>query len=159
MRIENEFQVASPPDDAWRILTDVERVAPCLPGARVIGAIDGDTYQGTMRVKLGPVGVEFLGELRFTERDHAARVARATASAREARNRGSVDADLVFVLEPSGPGTRARITTDLTLVGPVAQYGRGAGVVQKLSQMLIGRFARCLEQQILKISGDTAEGA
>lgn len=79
--------------------------------------------------------------------------------AREARNRGSVDAGLVFVLEPGGPGTRARITTDLTQVGPVARNGRGAGVVQKLSQLLNGRFARRLEPHITGKAGDTAEDA
>ena len=77
MRIENVFEVASSPDDAWRILTDVERVAPCLPGARVTEKIDDDTYRGAMKAKLGPVGVEFLGELRFTERDGKWWVARA----------------------------------------------------------------------------------
>ena len=149
MRLENAFDVPVPSADAWRILTDVERVAPCVPGAQLTEVIDTDSYAGTIQVKLGPVSLSFQGKARFVERDDSAFTARLAAEGREARNRGSADADVQFALEPKGDETTVRITTDLQLSGPVAQYGRSQGVVASVSEEMIARFAQCLKDDIL----------
>jgi carbon monoxide dehydrogenase subunit G len=154
VRIENGFEVPVPPAQAWGLLTDVARVAPCMPGAKLTEAVDADTFRGELAVKLGPVGMSFVGEMRFVARDPQAGTARAEASAREARNRGSADACIAFCLTPAGDGTRVDIVTDLTLAGQAAQYGRSAGVVAKVSSFMIGRFAECLRKRL--IAGDGA---
>jgi len=156
VKIENGFEVPVPPDQAWALLTDVARVAPCMPGATLTEAVDADTYRGELAVKLGPVGMTFLGEMRFVERDPEAGLARAEAGAREARNRGSADAVIEFRLAPAGEGTRVDIVTDLTLSGQAAQYGRSAGVVSKVSGFMIGRFAECLRKRLLVGEGGAA---
>lgn len=156
MKIENGFEVPIPPHEAWTLLTDVARVAPCLPGATLSEAVDADTYRGELAVKLGPVGMSFVGEMRFVERDPGAGLVRAAASAREARNRGTADAAIEFRLAPAGDGTRVDIVTDLTLSGQAAQYGRSAGVVSRVSGFMIGRFAECLRKRL--IAGDGGPG-
>ncbi len=149
MQLQNSFDVPVPPADAWRILTDVERVAPCVPGAQLTDVIDDRNYAGRMQVKLGPVSLAFEGKAGFVERDDAAHTARLAASGREARNRGSANADVRFALEPNGSGTTVRIVTDLQLSGPVAQYGRSQGIIASVSEEMIGRFAACLRENIL----------
>lgn len=153
MRIENSFHVAVPRDRAWRMLTDIERVADCLPGARLTEAVDAQTFRGELGVKLGPVSMSFLGEMRFIELDAQRGHAVAEASARESRNRGSADARIDFALSEVDDGTRVDIVTDLTLAGQAAQYGRGAGALKKVSEFMIGRFAKCLGTRIA--DGDT----
>ena len=137
------------PVEAWPLLIDVARVAPCIPGAKLTEAVDADTWRGELAVRLGPVGMRFVGELRFVARDPEAGTARAQASAQEARNRGSADARLDFRLLPAAQGTRVEVVTDLVLAGQIAQYGRGAGVVAKVSRFMIGRFAESLKKQAL----------
>ena len=138
-----------PPAEAWPLLTDVARVAPCMPGARLSEAVDADTWCGELVVRLGPVGMLFQGEVRFVARDPLAGTASARASAQEARNRGSADARIDFRLSPAGEGTRVHIVTDLVLAGQVAQYGRSAGVLAAVSRFMIGRFAEALKKQVL----------
>lgn len=149
MRLENSFHVPVPPAEAWGILTDVERVAPCVPGARLTEVIDASNYAGRIQVKLGPVNLTFEGKAGFVERDDRAHTARLSASGREARNRGSANADVRFALEPNGSGTAVRIATDLQLSGPVAQYGRSQGIVAGVAEEMIGRFAQCLQEKML----------
>ena len=149
MRLENSFDVPVAPAEAWRILTDVERVAPCVPGARLTEVLDDDAYKGTMQVKLGPVSLAFDGKAQFTERDDDAHTAKLRANGRENRNRGTADADVTFTLEPKGDGTLVRIETELQLSGPVAQYGRSQGVILSVSEEMIDRFATALKQDIL----------
>lgn len=149
MRLENSFDVPVAPAEAWRILTDVERVAPCVPGARLTEVLDDDAYKGTMQVKLGPVSLAFDGKAQFTERDDDAHTAKLRANGRETRNRGTADADVTFALEPQGDGTLVRIETDLQLSGPVAQYGRSQGVILSVSEEMIDRFATALKRDIL----------
>lgn len=157
MQLRNSFDVPVPPADAWRILTDVERVAPCVPGAQLTEVIDDRTYAGKVQVKLGPVSLAFEGKAGFAERDDAAHTARLTASGREARNRGSANADVRFALEPNGDGTTVRIVTDLQLSGPIAQYGRSQGIIASVSEEMIGRFASCLRDNILASETQTPE--
>ena len=140
------------PGEAWPLLTDVARVAPCMPGAKLTEAVDANTWSGELAVKLGPVGMRFVGELRFVARDPDAGLARAEASAREARNRGSADARIDFRLSPTAQGTRVDVVTDLVLAGQAAQYGRSAGVVAGVSRFMFGRFAESLKKQVLAAS-------
>lgn len=148
MRIENSFHVPVPRDQAWALLTDVGKVAECLPGAKLTEAAGDDTYRGELGVKLGPVSMVFLGEMRFTTLDAGAGHAVAEAHARESRNRGSADAVMDFTLAGDDDGTRVDIVTELTLAGQAAQYGRGAGVLKKVSEFMIGRFAKCLHRRV-----------
>ena len=147
--IENSFELPMSPAEAWPLLTDVARVAPCVPGAKLIDAVDEDTWRGELAVKLGPVRMRFVGEWRFVSRDPEAGLATARANAQEARNRGSADARIDFRLSPTTQGTRVDVVTDLVLAGQAAQYGRGAGVVARVSGLMIGRFAESLRKQVL----------
>lgn len=148
MRIENSFHVPVPREQAWNLLTDVSRVADCLPGAKLTEDAGDGSYRGELGVKLGPVSMTFLGEMRFTLLEPDAGHAVAQASAREGRNRGSADAVIDFSLTEQDDGTRVDIATDLTLAGQAAQYGRGAGVLKKVSGFMIGRFAQCLRKRV-----------
>ncbi len=159
MQLRNSFDVPVPPADAWRILTDVARIAPCVPGAQLTDVIDDRTYAGKMQVKLGPVSLAFEGKAGFVERDDRAHTARLAANGREARNRGGADADIRFALEPHGDGTTVRIVTDLHLSGPVAQYGRSQGIIASVSEEMIGRFAQCLRENILAKNATAPAGA
>jgi len=150
MIIENAFEVEAEPALAWPLLTDVERVAPCLPGAKVSATDESHAFKGEMRVRLGPVQMTFLGELRFVEIDDEAYVARASAKAREARNRGSVDATIDFRLSPTEVGSRVEISTDLSLAGPAAQYGRAAGMIAAVAEEMVSQFAACLHDKLLR---------
>ena len=149
MKLENSFDVPVAPAEAWRVLTDVERIAPCVPGAALTEVVDENTYKGTIKVKLGPVNLAFDGEVAFKERNDAAFTARLAAAGREARNRGSANADVDFALTPEGGGTRVSIVTDLQLAGPIAQYGRSQGVIASVSAEMIDRFAACLQENII----------
>ena len=148
MRIENTFQVPVPREQAWDLLTDVSKVASCLPGAKLTEVGGDGSYRGELGVKLGPVSMTFLGEMRFTELNAEAGHAVAEASAREGRNRGSADASIDFSLSDLEDGTQVDIVTDLTLAGQAAQYGRSAGVLKKVSEFMIGRFAACLRKRV-----------
>jgi carbon monoxide dehydrogenase subunit G len=159
VRLENSFDVPVAPAEAWRILTDVERVAPCVPGARLTEVLDDDAYKGTMQVKLGPVSLAFDGKAQFVERDDDAHTAKLRANGRETRNRGTADADVSFVLEPQGDGTLVRIETELQLSGPVAQYGRSQGVILSVSEEMIDRFAAALKKDILAADSSAASEA
>lgn len=159
MRLENSFDVPVAPAEAWRILTDVERVAPCVPGARLTQVLDDDAYKGTMQVKLGPVSLAFDGKAQFVERDDDAHTAKLRANGRETRNRGTADADVSFALEPQGDGTLVRIETELQLSGPVAQYGRSQGVILSVSEEMIDRFAAALKKDILAADSSAASEA
>ena len=155
MQFENDFEVPAPPAAAWALLNDLDRVVPCLPGAALTQVVDGDTYRGELGVRLGPVAVTFAGEMRYLERDAQAHRARVAASARELRNRGHADATFEFRIAPrDGGGSRVTVATDLTLSGPVARYGRGAGVIERVAGALLARFASCLASRI-----EAGEGA
>jgi uncharacterized protein len=159
VRLENTFDVPVAPAEAWRILTDVERVAPCVPGARLTEVLDDDAYKGTMQVKLGPVSLAFDGKAQFIERDDNAHTAKLRANGRETRNRGTADADVTFALEPQGDGTLVRIETELQLSGPIAQYGRSQGVILSVSEEMIDRFATALKNDILAADTSAASEA
>ena len=148
MEINNSFEVPLPPPDAWKVLMDIPRIAPCMPGAELTGVVDKDTYTGKVSVKLGPVALTFAGQVKFTDIDDAAHKARVKAQGKDSKGRGGANANVDFHLEPTAGGSRVIVKTDLTLSGAVAQYGRASGLIQDVAQQLIGQFAQCLKAQL-----------
>ena len=148
MEINNSFDVPLPPAEAWKVLMDIPRIAPCMPGAELTGVVDKDTYAGKVSVKLGPVALTFAGQVKFTEIDDVAHTARVKAQGKDSKGRGGANANVDFRLEPAGAGTRVLVKTDLSLSGAVAQYGRASGMIQDVAQALIGQFAANLKAQL-----------
>jgi carbon monoxide dehydrogenase subunit G len=146
MEMTNEFRVATSPERAWAVLTDVERIAPCLPGAE-LHEVDGDEYRGVVKVKVGPITAQYKGAASFIERDDAARRAVLRAEGRETRGQGNASATITATLVPDGDGTMVRVVTDLTITGKVAQFGRG--VLVDVSTKLLQQFADCLQADVL----------
>ena len=146
MRLENSFEVPASTDQAWELLIDVPRVIPCMPGAELTETVDASNWRATMHVKLGPIALQFATDVERTEADEQERRAVLAAKARETKGRGAAEATITSSLEPAGSGTRVTITTDLTLRGTVAQYGRG--MVADVSNQLVKRFADCLAAQL-----------
>jgi carbon monoxide dehydrogenase subunit G len=154
MRFQNEIEVAAPPDELFAFVSDVERVAPCLPGAAIEGR-EGDEYQGSMKVKVGPITGTYKGKMRFVERDEQARRAVMSARAAEVNGQGDAEATITTQIEDAGEGSsRIRMDTDLQIRGRVAQFGRGA--MEKISQRMFDEFARNLEQEM---TGGRAAGS
>ncbi len=146
MRIEDRFTVSLPVADAWTVLLDLERIAPCLPGAE-LQEVEGDDYRGVVKVKLGAITAQFRGVARFAERDEAARRVVLQAEGRELRGQGNASATVTATLrEADGGGTEVAIDTDLSITGRMAQFGRG--VIADVSSKLLGDFARCLEDDL-----------
>lgn len=149
MKLENGFQVPVPVDEAWKVLLDVERVAPCVPGATLTGS-EGDThpprYSGTVKVKLGPIGLTYNGTVTFVSTDEAAHVAVLEASGRELRGNGTAKALVTCTLVPSGEVTDVQVETDLAITGKPAQFGRGA--LNEVAGNLIGQFADNLSKEL-----------
>jgi carbon monoxide dehydrogenase subunit G len=148
MEINNSFDVPLPPADAWKVLMDIARIAPCMPGAELTGVVDKDTYAGKVSVKLGPVALTFAGQVKFTDIDDAAYTARVKAQGKDSKGRGGANANVDFRLKPAPLGTRVVVKTDLSLSGAVAQYGRASGMIQDVAQALIGQFAGNLKAQL-----------
>ena len=150
MRIDNSFTVGLPAEDAWKVLLDVERIAPCMPGAQ-LQEVAGEEYRGVVKVKLGAITAQYKGAVRFAEVDEAARRIVLRAEGRETRGQGNASATVTATLRPAGEGrTEVAIETDLTISGKIAQFGRG--VMADVSSKLLNEFATCLERTIL--SGD-----
>ena len=148
MEIQNSFEVPLPPAEAWKVLLDIERIAPCLPGAELTGIVDSQTYEGKVSVRLGPVALAFAGQVKFEEIDHVRRKARAKAEGRDSKGRGSAHAKVEFAVLPSNTGSKVEVRTDLRLAGAVAQYGRASGLIQEVATQLIGEFAAALKAQL-----------
>ncbi len=148
MEFDNAFDVPLPPAQAWRVLMDIERIAPCMPGAELTAKVDERTYKGKVAVKLGPVALSFAGTATFEAIDDTAQTARVKAAGTDSKGRGGANAVVGFRLEPSDTGSRVLIHTNLTLSGGVAQYGRGAGMIQEVAAQLIGQFATHLRAMI-----------
>ena len=148
MELTNEFRVGASPDEAWAVLTDLERIAPCMPGAE-LQEVDGDDYKGVVKVKVGPITAQYKGIARFVERDDETHRAVLQAEGRETRGQGNASATITAQLTPDGDGTLVAVVTDLTIAGRVAQFGRG--ILADVSTKLLGQFASCLET---KLGGD-----
>jgi carbon monoxide dehydrogenase subunit G len=145
MKITNEFTVSAPPEQAWDVLTDLERVVPLMPGAQLVGQ-EGDDYLGKVKVKVGPVTSEFSGKARFVERDGEARRAVVDARGREARGSGNAAATVTFAVHGTGDASRVTVDTELKIVGKLAQFG--SGMLQQVSEKLLGEFVDSLEAQL-----------
>lgn len=146
MRLENAFEVRASPQTAWKLLMDVPRVVPCMPGAELTEVVDDSHWKATMSVKLGPIGLVFGTDVAREETDEAGRRVKLSASARELRGRGSARATIESTLTSLDGSTRVSIVTDLALSGTVAQYGRG--LIQDISSQLVTSFAECLQAQL-----------
>jgi uncharacterized protein len=155
MKIQNEIEVSAPPDDLFDVLSDVERVAPLLPGASLEGKEDDDTYVGTVKVKVGPISVSYRGTIRFEELDHEARRAVMRASGREINGQGSTEATITATVTGSDSESVLTMDTDMEVRGKVAQFGRGA--IGNVSQKILDQFASNLEAQVLA-GGEQANG-
>ena len=149
MEFENEFEVPVPLEEAWDILMDIERIAPCVPGAELTEVVDDKTYKGKISVKLGPVALTFNGQTTFEELDTANFSARLKAQGTDSKGRGGAHANVTFRMEPQENNTKVIINTNLQLSGAVAQYGRGVGMVKDLSQQIIGQFADNLAKDVI----------
>jgi carbon monoxide dehydrogenase subunit G len=146
MELTNEFHVPVPPSTAWSVLTDVERIAPCMPGAQ-LQEIEGDEYRGIVKVKVGPITAQYKGKATFVERDEDNHRAVLKAEGRDTRGQGNASATITATLVPDGEGTHVTVQTDLTVTGKVAQFGRG--VMADVSAKLLGQFVECLETTVL----------
>jgi len=157
MEIKNSFEMPLPPDEAWGVLLDIPRIAACMPGAELTGQTPDGTYEGKVSVRLGPVALSFSGTAKFIERDDAARRAKVQAQGSDQKGRGAASALVTFQLSPSQHGSRVDITTDVTLSGLVAQYGRGAGVIQGVANEICRLFAENLRATVAApAAGSTA---
>ena len=145
MKIENSFTVDAPVDEAWTLLTNIAEIAPCLPGANLTGEEDG-VYTGTVKVKVGPVTAEYKGTAEFVEKDDVAHKAVINGKGRDSRGAGNAQALITAEMEQVGDQTRVDIVTDLKISGKVAQFGRG--VMQDVSEKLLGQFADCLAAKL-----------
>ena len=147
MEINNSFEVRAPIDVAWVILTDLARIAPCLPGA-TLTSIEGDTYTGHVTVKVGPIVAKFGGQAIFQERNDAAHRAVLKGEGRDATGKGNASAIITAQLEVVDSGiTRCTVSTDLTITGKIAQFGRGA--LADVSDKLLKQFVVNLETTVL----------
>ena len=155
MELTNEFEVAVPVERAWAVLTDLERLAPCLPGAQ-LREVEGDEYRGVVKIKVGPITTSYDGAIRFTELDTTAHHAVLKVEGRETRGQGNVAAVITASMSASGDGTKVVIATDLTISGKVAQFGRG--VLADVSAKLLDQFVANLESSVLvREGGDSPE--
>jgi carbon monoxide dehydrogenase subunit G len=154
VQLNNEFRVAVPAARTWEVLTDVERVAPCLPGATLL-SVDGDEFTGTVKVKVGPITVSYRGSASFQEKDAAAGRVVLKATGKETRGNGTAAALVTAELNDEGPATAVAITTDLTISGKAAQFGRG--VLADVATNLIGQFAKSLEADLRGSAGAISE--
>jgi carbon monoxide dehydrogenase subunit G len=145
MKISNEFTVHTPIERAWEVLTDLPGIAPCMPGARLTG-VDGDVYQGKVKVKVGPVISEFAGTARFTEKDASAYRAAIDAKGRDARSAGNASAMVTAVLKAEGDSTLVSVDTDLKISGKLAQFG--SGMIKEVSGKLLAQFVTNLEAKL-----------
>jgi len=152
MKLENRFTVPVPVAEAWQVLLDVERVAPCMPGATLTER-DGDSFSGTVKVKVGPINLTYRGKARFVSLDEAGRVAVIEGSGKETRGTGTAKATVTCRLHEQGDTTDVEVDTDLAVTGKPAQFGRG--VLADVSGKLVDQFASCLAEEIL--AGTPAE--
>jgi uncharacterized protein len=154
MKINNEFTVGASIQQAWDTMLNLERIAPCLPGAAIQDEKDEGEYDGTMKVKIGPITANYKGTVKFEEVDEENHRAVLQATGRDARGQGTASATIVSTLQEEGDGTKVRVETDMKLTGRAAQFGRG--IAQDVATKMLDQFASCLEEEI---TGGPEEGA
>jgi uncharacterized protein len=147
MEFDNSFEVPLSPAQAWSVLMDIPRIAPCMPGAELTEVVDPQNFGGKISVRLGPVALAFAGRVQIDSIDEANHSARVKAQGNDAKGRGAANATATFRIEPAGAGAKVMIHTDLMLSGAVAQYGRGVGMIQATAAQIINQFAGNLRAQ------------
>jgi uncharacterized protein len=147
MKLEQSFTVNAPVEQVWTALVNVERVAPCLPGAEITGQSPDGGYEGTFTVKLGPATASYRGSLRMESLDEANRVATMTAKGTDKRGQGGANASIVSTMHQEGDGTVVEVMTDFVITGRLARFGRG-GMIEDISKRLMRDFAQCLESTL-----------
>jgi uncharacterized protein len=155
MRMEQSFDVQAPLAQVWAALNDLERVAPCLPGAAITGHDEDGTYHGTFTVKLGPMTAAYNGTIRIEDVDEAAHRATLKARGTDKRGQGGANATIVNTLSEQDGGTRVEAVTDFTITGRLAQFGRG-GMMEDVSNRLLRDFATCLATRLAE-AGEPVE--
>jgi uncharacterized protein len=154
MKLDNEFTVGVPIGQAWGVLTDLELIAPCMPGAQLTGVTDG-VYTGKVKIKVGPVTAEYVGTAHFAEKDEEAYRAVIEARGRDSRGNGNASAVISAQLQPNGTSTLVNISTNLTIAGRIAQFG--SGMIKEVSAKLLGQFVECLEGRLGGAAAASAE--
>jgi len=152
LQIENSFEVGAPPDRVYAFLLDVNRVVGCVPGAELSEVVDPNTFKGKVKIKVGPVTVAYAGTARIADRDEVARTATLEGEGRETTGPGNARAKANMRVEESGAGSRVTVSTDFTVAGRVAQFGRG--LMEDVSKSLVAQMAACIKSQL-----ETAEQA
>ena len=145
MELKHEFTVPASVEETWTAFNDIESVAACFPGA-VVTSVEGDTFQGSCKVKLGPIALVYNGSGTFTEKDESARRMVIDAKGKDKRGNGTAGAHVTATMTEAGTGTRVEVLTELAITGKPAQFGRG--VMQDVSDKLLGQFTDCLEQKV-----------
>ncbi len=146
MELSNEFVVTAPIEATWAVLTDLERIAPCLPGAQ-LDEVEGEEYRGTVKVKVGPITSQYKGTATFVSLDPVEHRAVLRATGRDTRGQGNATATVTAALSPEGDRTKVSVTTELDISGKVAQFGRG--MLADISTKLLGQFVERLENDVL----------
>jgi carbon monoxide dehydrogenase subunit G len=146
MQIENSFAVKAAPDRVYEFLLDVNNVVSCVPGAELSEVVDPNTFTGKVRIKVGPVTVSYNGTARITSRDAETRTATLEAEGRETTGSGSAQATTVMAVAADGESSTVTLTTDFTVVGRVAQFGRG--IMEDVSRHLVGQAAECIQSKL-----------
>jgi carbon monoxide dehydrogenase subunit G len=157
IHLENEFTVPASTDEVWEFLLDPRRVAPCMPGAELTEVVSDKQYKGKVHIKMGPVSLAFNGDVDITERDDAAKRMVMKAKGSELKGKGQANAMIVSTLERNGSGTRMRISQDIDLSGPLAQYGRG--MIQDVSGSLMNEFADRIQADLSRGKNGAAVAA
>jgi carbon monoxide dehydrogenase subunit G len=147
MKLDQSFNVTAPIEQVWSALVDVERIAPCLPGAEITGQSPDGAYEGTFTVKLGPTTAAYRGSLRMESLDEVQRVATMAAKGTDKRGQGGANASIVSTLREEGEETRVDVVTDFTITGRLARFGRG-GMIEDISKRLMRDFAQCLQSTL-----------
>jgi uncharacterized protein len=144
MKLEQSFTVAAPVEQVWDMLVDVERVAPCLPGAEITGQGPDGSYEGNFTVKLGPTTASYRGSLRMESLDEASRTATMHAKGTDKRGQGGANATIVSTMRQEGEETVVDVVTDFTITGRLARFGRG-GMIEDISKRMMRDFSQCLQ--------------
>jgi len=155
MNLEQSFTVAAPVEQVWAALIDVERVAPCLPGAAITGKDDEGNYQGTFVVKLGPTTANYRGGLKMESLDEATHTAVMSAKGTDKRGQGGATATITSTLRQEGAATLVEVNTDFSITGRLARFGRG-GMIEDISKRMLRDFGNCLQESLAHESPEAA---
>lgn len=159
MEFTNRFHVPLPLAEAWKLMLDVPRILPCLPGARLVEVLGDKLYKGSVSVKLGPVKLSFDGQAELVRVDEQAHVAWLKGAGMDAKGRGGAQSEFSFTLEAAGSGTDVTVRTELQLTGSIAQYGRGSGMITEVATQLLRQFEQNLSRMLLDERLDASAAA